>query len=635
MMQLALFKEGSPLAARQPKTDRLILARLLKAAGDDQRLDPAAIDAAHAILIRWADSEKMGRLTDLTETQLQGAFLHEVFGDALGYTRPVENQPVWHLEQHFPIEGQTPDAVLGRFEQGLPKTPSAVVELKGTGVHLDRDRSNGRTAVDQCWDYLVNTPPSCRWGIVSNLISFRLYERNSTKRAYEHFTLQELRKPEVFRQFYALFHRKGLVEPTAGVPPRAIGLLEESRNRQRTVSDELYETYSKNRADLIAFLIEQNHSVNEAIEMAQRLFDRIVFIAFCEDRELLPEQTIATALKVSGFHAATNPKWENFKNLFRFIDLGEPRHGIEQYNGGLFAPHSVDDLDLPDEPWATFFNSIGSYDFGDEVNLDVLGHLFERSITELEKLKASALFGGNPQKVHEYARMPQSAKRKQLGIYYTPPELTSRIVQYTVGELIDERFAALAVTFGISQEDAQRRIMPSDEAFWRGCLEILRHLKIVDPACGSGAFLFQAYSVLEHRYFEVIGHLDRAGADDADELSEEVPVFILNENLYGVDLSPEAVEITQLALWIRSATPGQTLATLSRNIVHGNSLVHDNAHHPHGFNWQERFPEVFSGDRPLSRRPAMPRRADTASKGLSPRENPASIASSATRRGNA
>src|SRR5208282_68934 len=66
------------------------------------------------------------------------------------------------------------------------------------------------------------------------------------------------------------------------------------------------------------------------------------------------------------------------------------------------------------------------------------------------------------------------------------------------------------------------------------------------------------------------------------------------ENLYGVDLSPEAVEITQLALWIRSASPGQLLAKLSDNIVHGNSLVHDAKVHAAGFNWRERFKDVFN-----------------------------------------
>ena len=206
--------------------------------------------------------------------------------------------------------------------------------------------------------------------------------------------------------------------------------------------------------------------------MAQRLFDRIIFIAFCEDRQLLPEKTIPKAYTVAGFHAVTNPRWQNFKNLFRFIDAGNETHGIPRYNGGLFAPHAVDELELPDTPWTTFFNTISTYDFADEVNLDVLGHLFERSITELEKLKESGLFG-DAEKASQYAAMPQSAKRKQLGIYYTPPELTSRIVHYTVEELIAQRFAAAAVEFGISEKEARRGKAPDDAEYWRRCLDHL------------------------------------------------------------------------------------------------------------------------------------------------------------------
>ena len=198
-----------------------------------------------------------------------------------------------------------------------------MIELKGPKVHLDRDRSNGRTAVAQCWDYLVNTPPECRWGIVSNIVSFRLYERASTKRAYEHFTLQSLRDFDVFKQFYVLFHRQGLIDESLLGPPRAVALLKKSAERQRKVGDQLYDDYSRNRTDLIAELhFKQKHPLDEAIEMAQRLFDRIMFIAFCEDRQLLPEKTIPKAYTVAGFHAVTNPRWQNFKNLFRFIDAG-------------------------------------------------------------------------------------------------------------------------------------------------------------------------------------------------------------------------------------------------------------------------------------------------------------------------
>ena len=336
----------------------------------------------------------------------------------------------------------------------------AVVELKGPKVHLDRDRSNGRTAVAQCWHYLVNTPPECRWGIVSNIVSFRLYERASTKRFYEHFTLQSLRNFDVFKQFYVLFHRQGLIEASPFGPPRAAALLKKSAERQREVGDRLYEDYSRNRTALIAELhFGQKRPLDEAIDMAQRLFDRIIFIAFCEDRRLLPEKTIPNAYTVAGFHAVTNPKWQNFKNLFRFIDTGNANYGIPKYNGGLFAPHAVDAIELPDTPWTTFFNGISNYDFADEVNLDVLGHLFERSITELEKLEQSGVFG-DAEKASRYAAMPQSAKRKQLGIYYTPAELTGLIAQYTVEELIARAFRGRRGRVRTSREGGESRQGP-------------------------------------------------------------------------------------------------------------------------------------------------------------------------------
>jgi hypothetical protein len=275
-------------------------------------------------------------------------------------------------------------------------------------------------------------PPTCRWGIVSNIVSFRLYERDSTKRAYEHFTLQSLRDIKEFKRFFVLFRRQGLIEGDGRQPPKALELLKETNNRQRQVGEELYQNYSKHRVDLIGHLLK-HYPVEQAIEMAQRLFDRVIFIAFCEDRDLLPAETISKARAVSGFYDVTNPKWQNFKRLFGFINAGSSVHGIPKYNGGLFATHKVDDLnDLPDEPWTTFFGALGNYDFRDEVNLDVLGHLFERSITELEKYKETGIFTLSDDRRAAIATMPQSVKRKQLGIYYTPPELTSRIVQYTV-----------------------------------------------------------------------------------------------------------------------------------------------------------------------------------------------------------
>jgi hypothetical protein len=79
---------------------------------------------------------------------------------------------------------------------------------------------------------------------------------------------------------------------------------------------------------------------------------------------------------------------------------------------------------------------------------------------------------------------------------------------------------------------------------------------------------------------------------DVDAWEAKINPTILRENLFGVDLSPEAVEITALSLWIRTAERGKTLADLSHNIQCGNSVVSDPAVHPKAFNWQAAFPEV-------------------------------------------
>ncbi|HEX5105552.1 MAG TPA: hypothetical protein VFV87_17155, partial [Pirellulaceae bacterium] len=288
-----LFPTELTVADRQPKTDRLVLKDLLNRAAGDKRLEEPVLRAAHKVLIKWAELDSAKKLTTLNETQMQGDFLAEVFGQALGYAGATDGTEVFHRQQHHEIAGETPDAVLGFFQHDQPLDPLAVVELKGPKVHLDRDRSNGRTAVGQCWDYLINSPPTCRWGIVSNYVSFRLYERSSTKQAYEHFKLQDLRNFDEFRRFYALFHRQGLIDKYLGGLPRAVALLKESSEQQRKVGDELYDNYSRNRLALIEVLhFKEKHPLHLAIEMAQRLFDRIMFIAFCEDRHLLPEKTI-------------------------------------------------------------------------------------------------------------------------------------------------------------------------------------------------------------------------------------------------------------------------------------------------------------------------------------------------------
>jgi hypothetical protein len=572
----------------------LFLPRNLKACSTDQRLRGEAQEQAHKIILKWAEMESSGKLEKRKETELEGEFLTQVFGEALGYKLFSDNEELWNLKPKFSINGGEADAAIGVFRQGQKNSPSAVIELKGPTVNLDRDKFNGRTAVRQCWDYLDELP-KCSWGIVCNYVSFRLYHRNHTSRAYEHFALKDLRDIETFRQFYYIFERGGLLPVTLGQRPRAEILLDDSNKRQREVGDELYKDYHDNRILLIDHLKNVlNKPLETAIKISQKLLDRIIFVAFCQNRDLLPKHSIHRAWsQVSPFEQVTNPKWQNFLKLFKSIDKGNPEWGVSPYNGGLFIEDpDVDNLQL-DDSWTTFFNRIGSYDFRYEVNVDVLGHLFEQSVHEIERITLSGFF--EPKTEAEQPKMVKSAERKRFGIYYTPPEFTGFIVNNTIGKVIDERFDQIAKQHSVKYEDAEFG-KPSNKLaqFWTECLNTLREIKIVDPACGSGAFLIQAYYLLEERYQDVITQISYHSQKTQEELLEEIPNFILHENLFGVDLSPEAVGITQLALWIRSAQKGKTLADLSKNIVCGNSLVEDTAVHPRAKKWEETFPHIFN-----------------------------------------
>jgi len=596
-----LFRELNPARYGENRRARpLFLPNYLKADSRDNRLRGKAQDNAYEIIYRWADLESSGKLEEQKETALEGEFLTQVFGDALGYTLFSENKKQWNLKPKFFVNGGTADAAIGLFESEHKQLPRALIELKGPKVNVDRDRFNGRTPVQQCWDYL-DAVPECPWGIVCNYVSFRLYHRNQTPRAYELFTLQDLRKKEIFDQFYYLFQREGLLPITPGQMPRADVLLEKTNQREREVGDELYKYYHDNRVALIQHLREEPYkrSLDKAIYITQRLLDRIIFVAFCEDRGLLPRNSIYRAWKeVPPFYRVTNPKWQNFLDLFRSIDEGNEQRDISPYNGGLFRKDKdVDELNLNDE-WTLFFKDIGDYDFRHEVNVDVLGHLFEKSINDIEIIRRGVFFE-NSIDDQITPKMAKSAKRKRGGIYYTPREFTGFIVNHTVDKIAREKIKAVADQYGIDPEN----IPASDHdpkiiEYCSDCIDTLRQIKIVDPACGSGAFLIRAYDVLKEKYLDIVDNLAFHDEKQTGKLREQIPDFILHDNLFGADLSPEAVEITQLALWLRSAQKGKTLAELSQNIVCGNSLVTDPEVDPHAMEWKKTFPEIFSRENP-------------------------------------
>ena len=209
-------------------------------------------------------------------------------------------------------------------------------------------------------------------------------------------------------------------------------------------------------------------------------------------------------------------------------------------------------------------------------------------------------------KVEPLERDKLKTRRKKEGAFYTPAFITRYIVEQALGSVLRDRFEAFraerqAIAKGTAKTaladpnvyDLAKLKEPQRKAlieFWEGWQDELAKVRILDPACGSGAFLIEAFDQLHMVYDETNERLQ--------ELRGSRSLFdpdarILQHKLYGVDLNEEAIEICRLSLWIKTAARGKKLTSLDHTIRVGNSVVSDPAVHPRAFDWHAAFPEVF------------------------------------------
>ena len=367
--------------------------------------------------------------------------------------------------------------------------------------------------------------------------------------------------------------------------------------------------YRQLRENLIFTLSRCNSALqrDESIRFAQLLLDRVLFIAFAEDRGLLETGSLTRAYQHRDPYNP-RPVWDNFKGLFSAIDKGSQALRIPAYNGGLFAENSdIDRLIVPDE-LCEAFKCLGGYDFASEVGVTVLGHIFEQSIADLENLHDAD--GVEIDSTSKKIARSVSGKRKRDGVVYTPDTVTAFITEETLGRYLKDRFQTLLADYGKEIKDGEiqwfarpknaeavavgkgswskKRV---EQLFWHQWRDTLQTIRVCDPACGSGAFLVAAFDSLSAEYQRVNQHLEAlTGAADVFDLDKE----ILNSNLYGVDLNPESVEITKLSLWLKTAKRGKPLASLDANIQTGNSLIDDSQYTATPYDWHLAFPNVFA-----------------------------------------
>lgn len=250
---------------------------------------------------------------------------------------------------------------------------------------------------------------------------------------------------------------------------------------------------------------------------------------------------------------------------------------IKYLNGGLFLPHKIEidnpDIAIPDKAFENILALFRRYSWNlndvpgeddDEINPDVLGYIFEKYINQ-----------------------------KAFGAYYTPPEITEYLCERTIHEVILAKVRDTPFPGPKSHDYASMNelLMDLDNDLCRVLIhEILPNLSVLDPACGSGAFLVAAMKTLLKIYGPVFGKIELGASANLRKLLRDIkrdhPSIgyfirkrIITDNLFGVDIMEEATEIARLRLFLALVASAddveqlEPLPNIDFNILSGNSLI--------------------------------------------------------------
>jgi hypothetical protein len=354
-------------------------------------------------------------------------------------------------------------------------------------------------------------------------------------------------------------------------------------------------------------------------DMALLVLFRLLFIAYAEDKELLPLHTSPPYREHSLKHMAQRLQddqrrgvdwgaedfyWNEVTQLWKAVDKGNPAWGVPQYNGGLFAEDGdtsaadVAAISLPDSAFASAlasllldetaegeigpidFRSLGVREFGTiyEGLLDSELSVADADLSVEPNTGAYVPVNGGAEPIVRRGEVylhNASGARKSSGSYYTKSFAVEHLLDAALEPAVDDHFARL------------------DALDDRQAAERFFEFRVADVAMGSGHFLVAAVDRVERRFSNylagrrlagVTNELERLRAEAMRQLGDDWvgdPIEdtqllrrqVARRCIFGVDLNPLAVELARLSIWIHTFVPGLPLSFLDQNLVVGNSLV--------------------------------------------------------------
>lgn len=560
------------------------------------------------------------------EEQNRGHF-RDLLIDALGYPREKINEEVHKLDFSY-----TPPSGSKGILFELKSRNKKLFELQ----HYDKPEQD--TPISQAITYIEKNP-SIHYAVVTNFEQFVLLTRDDLRAQCYKFTFPpkgiKLLDSEI--QEFITFFSKDSIETGFIEKVKYETIIEEVK-----ITDDFYKLYHQTRLMLIQSFQEKSKiEYNDAITITQTYLNRLIFLFFAEDNNLIKKRIftegILSILNSGEIKDKTTKISDYIQTLFSWMDSGsgEIDH-ILGFNGEFFKEpidrnaffydlkeqeesfeNIIKKVKVPDRiklnqenqtsvnrydgkvnPIIINFLKLASYNFKDndpdniyendsldsnnQITVNILGHIFEQSIGDLEELQNQEI-----------------SKRKKDGVFYTPEYITRYICKNTIIPYLSKKNATephhLVLEYKNNIQELEKKF---------------NEIKIVDPACGSGAFLVKSVDILISIHDEIqnfkqkqgIFTVSKKGKKESGiskiltfdkEADKDKARGIIQNNIYGVDLNPESVEITKLSLFLKIASKNKRLIGLSQRIKVGNSIINDNTLDKRAFNWETEFAEIL------------------------------------------
>jgi len=299
------------------------------------------------------------RLKISKEEQYSYGFLDDLFVKVLGYT--LNPAPNFNLTSEFKNLSDSKKSDGAIMIEGKVL---AVIELKSTKTKSMDSIAN------QAFNY-KNNHPTCRYIITSNFEKLRFYIDHSN--AYEEFNLFELDFERFTLLYYLLYHDNLL----SGTPLDK----KQSKLQEEDISNTLYKKYATLRANLFENIVQNNshHDKLLLLEKTQTLL--------AEDRGILPANTIKAIIERYKEDVEDRALYHFYNIYFKAINRGNSKLNIPEYNGGLFAEDRLlCDLIIDDEVLEASPLALSVYDFNTDIDVNILGHIFENSLSDIEEM---------------------------------------------------------------------------------------------------------------------------------------------------------------------------------------------------------------------------------------------------------